>query len=194
MTRNTITEFEHLTDLLDPTGAIETYLWDELTDGNYWHSVEDIARQLESASCANGSWNSMIYTRDIESRLADPQWCHDIDEALADYRDNTGENPDLSSLSEIVTFAVDWVAHGLSSRLRSLNRVAVVTAAADSLDAWPDVLAFGCASEAEDFVACEIENRVQYLIDHSPHPVTEDERDQWAETEATLFIITEERL
>ena len=61
MTRNTITDITRITQALDLTGAIEAYLWDELTDGNYWHSIEDIARQLESASCANGSWSQMIY-------------------------------------------------------------------------------------------------------------------------------------
>ena len=89
---------------------------------------------------------------------------------------------------------MDWVASELAHRLRRLDRVAVVIAKADHLDSFPDVIAFESVWEAEDFVACEIENRVQYLVDHSPHPVTEDDRDQWAEAEAQLFTITDERL
>ena len=94
----------------------------------------------------------------------------------------------------MVTFAVDWVAHRLASRLRSLDHVAVVVAASDSCDPKPDVIAFDAYWEAEDWVAEEIERRVQHMVDHSPHPVTEDERDQWAEVEAQLFTITDERL
>lgn len=194
MTRNTITDLDRITLALDPTGAIETYLWDELTDGNYWHSVEDIARQLESASCAQGSWNSMIYTRDIYERLADPQWCDDIDEVIDEFCDATGESPDLTSLGAMVTFAVDQTASNLAYRLRSLDRVAVVTSAIDSLDPSPEVIAFAYVSEAEDWVAEDVERRVQHQIDHSPYPVTEADREAMTEVEFTLFTITEESI
>jgi hypothetical protein len=190
----TITDLDRITLALDITGAIETYIWDELTDGNYWHSVEDIARQLESASCANGSWNSMIYTRDIYTRLSDPQWCDDIDQAIDDFCDATGESPDLTSLGAMVTFAVDWVASNLAHRLRSLDSVAVVTAAIASLDPSPDVIAFAEVSEAEDWVAEEVDRRVQHQVDHSPYPVTEADRDAMTELEGTLFTITEESI
>jgi hypothetical protein len=199
MTRRTITDLDRIASALNITGAIEQMIWDELDSPNAWQTVGQIASQLESASCAAGSWNEMIYTRDILDKLSDPQWVQDIDDAIAQYEDTTGEHPTFSpygpfNLAAVVTFAVDWVAGELAHRLRSLGKVAVVTAASDSLDPFPDVIAFESVWEAEDFVACEIENRVQYMVDHSPHPVTEDERDQWAETEATLFTITEERL
>lgn len=188
-----ITDFDHLTTELDPTGAIETFLWDDLM-GCQWESVGQIVSQLEMASCSVGSWGGMIYTRDIESRLADPQWVDDIDEALADYRDNTGENPDLSSLSEMVTFAVDWVASNLASKLRNLDRVAVVIAPVDSCDPHPDVLAFGSDWEAEDWVADEVERRVQHRVEHSPYSVDEDELDAMRDDELDLMTIKVERL
>jgi len=190
----TITDLDRITLALDPTGAIETYLWDELTDGNYWHSIEDIARQLESASCANGSWNGMIYTRDIYTRLADPQWCDDIDQALDDFDNYTGESFEITSLESVVIFAVDQTASNLAYRLRSLDRVAVVTAFIDSLDPSPDVIAFADVSEAEDWVADEVERRVQHEIDHSPYPVSEADREAMMQVEFSLFTITEESI
>lgn len=194
MTRNTITDITRITEALDPTGAIETYLWDELTDGNYWHSVEDIARQLETASCANGSWNHMIYTRDILNRLSDPQWQDDIDQALDDFDNWTGEPTDITSLESVVTFAVDQTASNLAHRLRSLDSVAMVTAAVDSLDPSPDVIAFASISDAEDWAADEVERRVQHQVDHSPHTVTEADREAMTEIEYTLITITEESI
>jgi hypothetical protein len=199
MTRRTITDLDRIASALNITGAIEQMIWDELDTPHAWDSIGQIAAQLESASCAAGSWNEMIYTRDILDKLSDPQWVQDIDDAIAQYEDTTGEHPMFSpygpfNLAAVVTFAVDWVAGELAHRLRSLERVAVVTAASDSLDPFPDVIAFESVWEAEDFVACEIENRVQYMVDHSPHPVTEGDRDQWSEEQTTLFTITEERL
>jgi len=194
MTHNTITDLNRITLALDITGAIETYLWEELTDGNYWHSVEDIARQLESASCANGSWNGMIYTRDIYTRLSDPQWCDDIDQALDDFDSYTGESPDIRSLESVVTFAVDQTASNLAHRLRSLDSVAIVTAAIDSLDPSPEVIAFADVAEAQDWVAEEVDRRVQHEIDHSPYPVSEANRTAMSQVEFSLFIITEESI
>lgn len=194
MTRNTITDIDRITIALDITGAIETYLWDELTDGNYWHSIEDIARQLESASCYNGSWNQMIYTKDILDLLGDPQWQDDIDQAFDEFGDATGESPDITSLESAVVFAVNWVAVNLAHRLRSLDRVAVVTVAVDSLDPSPDVIAFADVSDAEDWISEEVERRVQHQIDHSQHAITEADREAMTEVEGTLFTITEESI
>lgn len=189
-----ITDLDRITAAIDPTGAIETYLWDELTDGAYWDSIGQIIRQLEMASCAAGSWNRMIYTRDILNCLADPQWQDDIDDALADWREYTGESPDITDLSSMVTFAVDHVAFNLASKLRRLDQVAVVTAYADSCDPSPDVIAFDTVWEAEDWVAEAIDQRVQYEVEHSPYTITEDELDAMREAEGQLFTITDERL
>jgi len=194
MTHHTITDLDRITAALDLTGAIEHFVWDQLTDGCYWNSVGQIIAQLESAACAHGSWGGMIYTREILDRLSDPQWVDDIDTALEEYADATGETFDFSALSETVTFAVDWTAQRLASKLRSLDRVAVVVASVDVMDPSPDVIAFDTVYEAEDWVAEEVERRVQHQVDHSAHPVTDDERDGWIEQESTLITITEERL
>lgn len=194
MTHHTITDLEPITSELDPTGAIESYLWEELTDGSHWSSVEEIARQLETASCANGSWSGLIYTRDIYEKLSDPQWQDDIDQALADFSDATGETPDLSTLGEMVTFAVDFVAGELASKLRSLGKVAVVTVSQDSLDPSPMVIAFASESTACDWVADEVERRVDHMVQHSLHCVSEAEREMWSEEEASLFHINMEVL
>tara|TARA_R110000737_G_scaffold26664_3_gene45440 strand:- start:451 stop:1035 length:585 start_codon:yes stop_codon:yes gene_type:complete len=194
MTRNTITDITRITQALDLTGAIESYLWDELTDGNYWHSIEDIARQLETASCANGSWSQMIYTRDILNRLSDPDWQDDIDEALGSYADAVGESPDITTLESMVIFAVDWVAYELAGKLRHLGKVWIVTASSDTLDPSPDVIAFDDESEALDWVADEVEGCVQYRVDHSPYSVTEADREAMTEVEAALLTITEEAI
>lgn len=194
MTHHTITDLDRITSAIDPTGAIEFFIWDQLTDGCYWSSIGQIIAQLESASCASGSWSGMIYTRDILDRLSDPQWVDDIDTALEEYVDATGETFSFSALSETVTFAVDWVAQRLASRLRSLDRVAVVIACVDAMDPNPDVIAFDTVWEAEDWVTEEVERRVQYEVDHSPYTVTDDDRQAMTENEATLITITEERL
>ena len=194
MTHHTITDFDRITSAIDLTGAIEHYIWDQMTDGCYWESVSQIIAQLESAACAHGSWGDLIYTRDILDRLSDRRWVYDIDTALEEYADATGESFDFSCLSDTVTFSVDWVAQRLASKLRSLDHVAVVVASVDAMDSHPDVIAFDTVYEAQDWVADEIERRVQHQVDHSPHTVTDDDRQAMTENESTLFTITEERL
>lgn len=197
--QNEITDLSRLTLELDPTGAIETYIWDELM-GCKWSEVSQIVSQLEMASCAAGSWSDMIYTRDILDKLADPQWISDIDEAIAEYVDATGETPTFDpygsgfELSNTVTFAVDWVAQRLASRLRSLGPVAVVTVASDSCDPFPDRIAFPSEWEATDWVSDEVQRRLDHRVSHSSTLVDEDELAQWEEEEMTLIRIDVERL
>jgi hypothetical protein len=131
--------------------------------------------------------------------LSDPQWVEDIESAFADYEDNTGEAFDFNavggfSLSNTVTFAVDWVAQQLASKLRYLDRVAIVTAASDFMDPSPERIAFSTVWEAEDWVAEEVARRVQYQVDHSPHTVSEDDLLDLHEQECELFRIDEEGL
>ena len=194
MTHHTITDFDRITSAIDPTGAIEYYIWDQLTYGCYWESVSQIIAQLESAACAHGSWGDLIYTRDILDRLSDPQWVDDIDTALEEYADATGESFDFSCLSDTVTFAVDWVAQRLVSKLRHLDRVAVVVASVDAMDSHPDVIAFDTVWGADDWIADEIERRICDRITDSDTPVTAEERDGWIEEESTLFTLTEDPL
>lgn len=197
---NYITDLDRITEALDPTGAIESFIWDQIDQPHCWQSISDIISTLESASCSAGSWSGMIYTRDILDHLADPQWVQDIEDAVADYADQVGEQPTFDpydsgfSFSAVVTFAVDWIAQNLASRLRSLDHVAVVVAASGSMDPHPDVIAFSTLWEAEDWVSDEVSRRVQHRVDHSPYTVTEEELDHWTEEETTLFIITDERV
>ena len=195
-----ITDLDRITAAIDITGAIEAFIWEQLDLQHVWRSVGEIADTLDSASCSSGSWSGMVYTRDILDRLADSQWVDDIEEAVAEYEDVTGENLTLDpygsgfSLASVVIFAVDWVAQRLASRLRHLDPVAVVTAAADSLDPHPDVIAFATYWEAENWVSEELAQRVQSRVDHSPYEVSEDDLAHWTEEESALFIITDERI
>lgn len=197
--QNEITDLSRITAELDPTGAIETYIWDEITDCK-WTDIESIVSQLESASCNSGSWSGMIYTRDILDRLSDSQWVEDIEQAIAEYEYETGEAPNFDpygsgfSLSAIVTFAVDWVAHRIASRIRAMGEPAVVTVAADSLDPFPERIAFASEWEAQDWVSEQIQSRMDYRVQHSQYAISEEELQQWEEEESALFRIDEERL
>ena len=64
----------------------------------------------------------------------------------------------------------------------------VVTYAIDSLDPSPMVMSFDTWDEAQDWIVREVEQRVQYEVEHSPYYVTE-ERDQMTETEACLVSV-----
>ena len=205
--KNAITDLESITQALNLSGPIESYLWDELTDGNYWDSIDSIASQLESASCSAGSWNDLIYTRDILDKLSDSDWLNAIEQAVEDYGDATGESPDFTythvsgvavngpfSLSSVVTFAVDWVASELAHKLRSLDSVWLVTAAADSLDPSPEVIALATESEALDWVSEAVQARVEHMVSHSPHSVSDTDLWDFEEQEYALFTIEEESL
>lgn len=197
--RNEITDLSRITDELNPTGAIETYIWDEMTDSK-WEDIESIVSQLEMASCSAGSWNEMIYTRDILDKLGNPEWVQDIEEAVAEYESEMGETPYFDpygsgfSLSSTVTFAVDWVAQRIASRIRAMGKVAVVTVASDSCDPFPDRIAFPSEWEALDWVADEVQRRLDYRVQHSPYPVTDEDLAQWEGEEMTLIQIETERL
>lgn len=93
-----------------------------------------------------------------------------------------------------MTFAVDWVAHRLASRLRSFGTVAVVTVAVDSLDPFPERIAFASEWEAQDWVADEVQRRIDYRVQHSAYAVSDEELSQWEEEEMQLIWIETERL
>jgi len=197
--KNAITDLESITQALNLSGPIESYLWEELTDGNYWDSIDSIASQLESASCSAGSWNDLIYTRDILDKLADSDWLNAIEQAVDDFGDATGESPDFTyngpfCLSNVVTFAVDWVASELAHKLRSLDSVWLVTAAVDSLDPSPEVIALATESEAVEWVSEAVQARVEHMVSHSPHSVSDTDLWDFEEQEYALFNIEEESL
>jgi hypothetical protein len=195
MSRREITDLRNLTDALD-LSTIESHLWDELTRYGRFYTVEQIINELESASCSAGSWSGFIYTRDIRDRLTDWDLCDDIEDALQDYADNTGEQPSLDHLTfdSLVTFAVDWKAYSLASKVRSLRSVYRVTIAADSCDPRPDVIVFTDEDEATEWLADEVQRRVDWRVQHSHQSVTEEERQEWEEQEMSLCSIEEENL
>ena len=197
--KNAITDLESITYALNLSGPIESYLWDELTDGNYWDSIDSIASQLESASCSAGSWNDLIYTRDILDKLSDSDWLNAIEQAIEDYGDATGESPDFTHngpfcLSNVVTFAVDWVANELAHKLRSLDSVWLVTAAADSLDPTPEIIALATESEALDCINEAIDSRIEWQVQHSVYMLCQLELDDMREQESQFFTMKEESL
>ena len=196
---NAITDLESITHALNLSGPIETYLWDELTDGNYWDSIESIASELESASCSAGSWGDLIYTRDILDKLSDRDWLNAIERAVDDYSDATGESPNFTHngpfcLSNVVTFAVDWVANELAHKLRSLDSVWIVTVAADSLDPNPEIIALATESEALDWINEAIDSRLEWQVQHSVYMLEESELDDMREQESQLFTMKAESL
>jgi len=64
-----------------------------------------------------------------------------------------------------------------------------VTYAIDSLDPNPAVELFDTMSEAQDWIADEMQRRIDWTVSHSPYPISEDELDEMRETEWTLVRI-----
>jgi len=194
--QNPITNLDHIKDALDITGAIENYLWDGLCDYEF-SSVENLLSQLERASAAHGSWSGMIYTTDILERFNDVGWVVAIEQAIEDYQDATGESPNFGKpfdLSSLVTFAVDWTASELASRMRSNSHAYVVTYAIDTLDPKPMRVAFLNEWEAQDWIEESVSERIQHIVDHSPYTISETELEIIRETEMSLVHIETESI
>ena len=187
---------EYVKLAIDPTGAIENYLWENLESYEF-DSVESLISHLERNSAAHGSWSGMIYTRDILERYQDEQWVNDIECAIEDYEDNCGELPDFGkpfSLCNFVTFAVDWTASNLASRIRSHGNAYVVTYAIDSLDPNPTRVAFLNESECDDWINDNLAERVQHIVDHSLQVISDEELEQIRESELALIHIEQESI
>jgi len=61
-----------------------------------------------------------------------------------------------------------------------------VTIASDTLDPNPNIERFEEYWEAEEFIHEEVERRVNFLIEHSPYSISENEMDEMYETEYSL--------
>lgn len=81
-------------------------------------SARDVLRHLETIDCAGcHAPQGLIYNQDIADKV--PLWWDEIDEALADHYEQTGENPSriyrdsegALSIGWLVWFAVEWVGH-----------------------------------------------------------------------------------
>ena len=66
-----------------------------------------------------------------------------------------------------------------------------VTYSIDYLDPNPTTKIFDFHHEMEDWISEEVNNRVQWSIDHSAHPISEDERNSMEEIEYSLITIQE---
>jgi hypothetical protein len=147
--------------------AIQQWLLDELAYPTEFDSVRNLIRHLDMASCASGSWSGLIYTSDIESKLADSEWRDAIDSALEEYSDETGESyaPQApNALEELVRFAVDHYASDLAHRLQHEadgEGVYIVTIAQDSLDPSPEHIAFFGEAEALEYAQDSVDQRLQ---------------------------------
>jgi hypothetical protein len=57
------------------------------------------------------------------------------------------------------------------------------------MDPNPSVELFDTMSEAQDWVADEMQRRIDWTVSHSPYPISDDELDEMRETEFTLVRI-----
>lgn len=160
--------------------------------GNQYDSISSLISNIEHAHCAAGSFNDMIYTRDIERKLCDSDWIDAIDSAIEDYANNTGEPPTFERVTDMVTFAVDWTSNTLASHLRYMLEDGdwhIVIESADYLDSKPESTLYETESEATDAMLEAIEQRVQYVVEHSQYMISETERDAIEETESELVKV-----
>lgn len=89
--------------------------WDDST-------ARDVLRHLEMTDCAAcHAPGGLIYCRDISPKL--DLWRFEINEAIAEYHDATGESPrprdGALTLGWLVWFAVEWTAQDAAAFLSS---------------------------------------------------------------------------
>ena len=160
--------------------------------GNQYDSISSLISDIDHAHCAADSFNDMIYTRDIERKLCDSDWIDAIDAAIEDYKDKIRETPTFERVTDMVTFAVDWTSNTLASHLWYMVEEGdwhVVLEYADTCDTKPESTLYETEHEAIDAMLEAIEQRVQYVVDHSQYMVSETERDAIEETESELVKV-----
>jgi hypothetical protein len=157
-----------------------------------WPDIRSVTRQLSMASCAAGSWSGAIYYHDLRAKLASDDWQDAINKAIEDYIDSTGDTPKFEQCEDMITFAIDSAAHRVLCYLESLDQVWIVTCASDSLDPNPDCVAFSTEWEAIDFASDEVQRRIDYLMQHSQESVSEEQLNEWQETESQLVTVSTE--
>ena len=64
-----------------------------------------------------------------------------------------------------------------------------VTYAIDTMDPNPTVETFDTMSEAQDWVADEMQGRIDWTVSHSPYPISDEELDEMRESEFALVRI-----
>tara|TARA_B100001250_G_C19624088_1_gene710734 strand:+ start:214 stop:435 length:222 start_codon:yes stop_codon:yes gene_type:complete len=72
-----------------------------------------------------------------------------------------------------------------------MERTYQVTYACDFLDPKPVVKTFDLFDEMQDWITEEVEQRVQWFVDHSPYSISEKERSDQEQVEYSLVQIKE---
>ena len=72
-----------------------------------------------------------------------------------------------------------------------MNRTYKVTYSIDHLDNNPTIKIFDEWYEMQDWISEEVNNRVQWTVDHSPYSISEEELEQLEEEEYSLITIKE---
>ena len=72
-----------------------------------------------------------------------------------------------------------------------MNRTYKVTYSIDHLDNNPTIKIFDEWYEMQDWISEEVNNRVQWTVDHSPYSISEEELEQLEEEEYSLINIKE---
>ena len=167
---------------------IQSHICDMMEDNEY-SDVKSLVADLQQAHWAAGSFN-LIYNRESEDALSRPEWRESIDKALDAYQDATGETFWINTLSDALVMALDWFSNDLSYLVESV-RYWLVTEAVDSMDPRPDEYLFTSEQDALDHVFKGIQTRVDYLVQHSPYSISEDDLEAFREQEAGLFTVKE---
>ena len=72
-----------------------------------------------------------------------------------------------------------------------MNRTYKVTYPVNHLDNNPTIKIFDEWYEMQDWISEEVNNRVQWTVDHSPYSISEEELEQLEEEEYSLINIKE---
>ena len=75
--------------------------------------------------------------------------------------------------------------------MKRIYRTYKVIYAIDHLDNNPTIKKFDDFDEMQDWISEEVNNRVQWSIDHSPHSISEDELQGIEQEEYSLITIQE---
>ncbi len=167
---------------------IQSHICDVFDDAEY-SSVESLVYDLQQAHYSAGSFG-LIYTWELEDCLSREDWRTAIDETLEEYYDATGDKLGIERLTDALVFALDWKANSLSYLIESV-RYWLVVAAIDSMDPSPELHLFTSEEEAQDFISEAINGRLDYIVQHSPHSISEKELEGLQEQETQLFQLME---
>lgn len=85
-------------------------------------TARDVLRHLETIDCAGcHAPQGLIYNKDIADKV--PLWWDEIDEAIANYFEETGEHArprdGAITIGWLVWFAVEWIGHDAARFLES---------------------------------------------------------------------------